>query len=257
MSPQIFGFDFGVSFAPNVTANIAGNQCSSAGSASASFPLTVPSGCVALQSSAAAVDEFRPKNMVELMTRYQGVFGPVGLYAVGGYVASGHVQGAGAGTPGFGPATNGFSVGDGGLAVTIAGFTVGGHIIGGQMNGQVALQPKGGVHAIAWIAGVQYAIGPITVGASWYNYQSQGSAGSVSGPGGGSLLGISQRYDEGLDIGGTLSIAPGLVAYAGYSYGQKHQGSFNFITNQTTGAAAGFNNTMNSNIFTIGTRVSW
>jgi predicted porin len=122
------------------------------------------------------------------------------------------------------------------------------------MNGQVALQPKGGAHAVAWIAGAQYTVGPLTVGASWFNYQSQGSPGSPNGANGGSLLGVSQRYDEGLDIGGTWSIAPGLVAYAGYSYGQRHQGGFNFITAQTNNPN---NNTVNSSIFTVGTRVQW
>jgi hypothetical protein len=242
MSPQIFGFDFGFSFAPNVTANIAGNQCTAAGT-----------GCVALTSSSVTSDAFRPRNMYEAIARYQGVFGGFGIYAMGGYVGSGHVQAANAGVPGFGPNTNGFSVGDAGLALTFAGFTVGGHVIGGNMNGQVALQPVGGAHAIAWLGGVQYAIGPLTVGASYYNYQSQGSAGLATGANGGSLLGVTQRSEGGPHIGGTWSIAPGLVAYAEYGYFYRRQGDFNFVT----GAVGTANNSVNGQVFILGTRVAW
>jgi hypothetical protein len=241
MSPQIYGFDFGFSFAPNVTANIATN-CAAAGT-----------GCVALTSSSVTSDAFRPRNMYEAIARYQGVFGGLGIYAMGGYVGSGHVQAANAGVPGFGPNTNGFSVGDAGLALTFAGLTVGGHVIGGNMNGQVALQPVGGAHAIAWIAGVQYAVGPLTVGASYYNYQSQGSAGLATGANGGSLLGVTQRSEGGPHIGGTWSIAPGLAAYAEYGYFYRRQGDFNFVT----GAVGTANNSVNGQVFILGTRVAW
>ena len=69
---------------------------------------------------------------------------------------------------------NGFSVGDGGLALTYAGFTVGGNVLWGAFNGQVQLKPQGGANAVAWVAGAQYAIGPLTLDASYLNYQSAG-----------------------------------------------------------------------------------
>jgi len=48
---------------------------------------------------------------------------------------------------------SGFSVGDGGLALTYAGFTIGGNVLWSADDGQVSLQPQGGVNAIAWVGG--------------------------------------------------------------------------------------------------------
>ena len=106
--------------------------------------------------------------MFEGMVRYQGNFSGLGVYGIAGYSASGDVSA---------PAQqyNGFSVGDAGLVLSFAGFSFGGNVLFGDYNGQVGLQPKGGKSAIAWVVGAQYATGPITVGASWFNYQSQGS----------------------------------------------------------------------------------
>jgi predicted porin len=182
--------------------------------------------------------------MYEIMARYRNTFGGLGIYAVGGYVGSGHVNSPLAGVSAVLPNATNFSVGDGGLALTYAGFTVGGHVIFGQLNGQVGLKPQGAPNAVAFIAGMQYANGPLTVGASWFNYQSQGAV---------ALTGLSQRYDEGLDIGGTYAIAPGLLAYVGYSYGQRHQGGVDFIS----GAVGPLNNTVHVQNFLIGTRVAW
>jgi hypothetical protein len=52
--------------------------------------------------------------------------------------------------------------GSGGVALTDAGFTVGGNIIGGAMNGQLGLRPKGGAPPLDVLAGVKYAAGPFT-----------------------------------------------------------------------------------------------
>jgi hypothetical protein len=228
LSPQFYGFDLGISFAPNVTANIAGNQCNAAGP-----------GCVALTTSSAAADSFRPRNMVEIEGRYRGTVNALGIYAIGGYVSSGIVHN------GAGPdLANGFSVGDAGLALTYAGVTIGGHLQIGAYNGQVALQPKGGAHAIAWLAGAQYATGPLTVGTSYFNYQSQGSP---------DLVGISERHENGVAVGGTYAIAPGLVGFVSYLYGDRQQGGFNFITNAT---GPGDNN-VHSQMLLLGSRVQW
>ena len=86
-------------------------------------------------------------------------------------------------------AYNGFSVGDGGLALTYAGFTVGGNVLWGAFNGQVGLKPQGGVNAVAWVGGVQYAVGPLTIAATYMNYQSQGAA---------AMINKSQSYNDGI-----------------------------------------------------------
>jgi len=114
----------------------------------------------------------------------------------------------------------------------------------GQFNGVLALQPKGGVNANAWLVGAQYATGPLTVGASYYVYQSQGSPLTV---------GIAQRVERGLAIGGNYTLAPGLVMYLSYLYGTRHQGDFNFATG-TTGAAF---NDVKTQLIGLGTVVKW
>ena len=184
------------------------------------------------------------------MGRYQGNFGGLGIYGILGYSGSGHVHvwGSTPGGLGVGSTTtayNGFSVGDGGLALTYAGFTVGGNVLWGAYNGQVGLKPQGGVNAVAWVGGAQYAVGPLTIAASYINYQSQGAA---------AMINKSQSYNDELAAGITYSIAPGLNAYAEYLYGQTHQGGVSQISG-ATGTSA--NNDWHGQSFIIGTRVQW
>jgi predicted porin len=229
-SPRFYGFDIGMSFAFNNAANNA-----------AACPVAA-AGCANLSSS---LTNFygggaRPRNWYEIMGRYQGNFAGLGIYAIAGYSGSGHTN-----VPPAFQQFNGFSVGDAGIALTYAGFTVGGNVLAGNLNGQVALQPQGGVHAIGWLAGVQYATGPITLAASYYNYQEQGST---------AMVGISQRYDDALAAGITYAVAPGLNAYAEYLYGQVHQGDVNVVTG-TNFSAAG--NNAHQQALILGTRVQW
>ena len=100
------------------------------------------------------------------------------------------------------------------------------------------------MHAVAWLAGAQYAIGPLGLGVSYFNYQSQGSA---------SMVGHSQRYDDGFATGVNYAVAPGLVAYAEYLYGQVHQGGVNLVG---VGSSAEYND-VHSQSFILGTRVQW
>jgi predicted porin len=242
-SPRFAGFDIGASFAPANTANNA-SACPVAGA-----------GCVAVSTatSSAFGGENRPTNWYEVMGRYQGNFGGLGVYGILGYSGSGHVHVWGStpgGTPVGGSSTgpvgyNGFSVGDGGLALTYGGFTVGGNVLWCAFNGQVNLKPQGGANAVAWVGGAQYAIGPLTIAASYINYQQQGSV---------VMIGRSQSYNDELAAGITYSIAPGLNAYAEYLYGQTHQGGVSQISG-ATGTTS--NNDWHGQSFIIGTRVQW
>lgn len=233
-SPTFAGFDVGVSYAPN-------NSTTNDGACG-----VASSGC-ANTSNGGTSTTFgggsRATNMFEIMGRYRASMGPVGIYGIAGYSASGH-------TTDNAPVTasnaqyNGFSAGDVGLALTFAGVTVGGNALFGDYNGQVGLQPKGGASAVAWIAGAQYATGPLTMGVSYFNYQSQGAV---------AMVGKSQRYDDGLAAGLTYSVAPGMVAYVSYLYGQVHQGGYNIATG-TPGTAY---NDLHSQVFSLGARVFW
>ena len=237
-SPRFAGFDLGVSFAPSNTANQS-SACSVAGAGC---------GAVSTADTNAFGGENRPTNWYEVMARYQGNFGGLGVYGILGYSGSGHVHVVGSVPGGFGGAPtgyNGFSVGDGGLALTYAGFTIGGNVLWGAYNGQVSLKPQGGANAVAWVGGAQYAIGPLTIAASYINYQQQGAA---------AMINKSQSFNDELAAGITYSVAPGLNAYVEYVYGQTHQGGVSQITG-STGTSA--NNDWHGQAMVIGTKVQW
>jgi hypothetical protein len=245
-SPRFAGFDLGVSFAPNNSVNNS-SACAVAAAGCVATSSVLPGSGV---SGSLFGGENRPTNWYEVMGRYQGNFGGLGIYGILGYSGSGNVHVAGS-TPGnlsVGSTTtayNGFSVGDGGLALTYAGFTVGGNVLWGAYNGQVSLKPQGGVNALAWTAGATYAVGPLTLGAAYLNYQSQGAA---------AMINKSQSYNSGAIASVVYSIAPGLNAYADYLYTQTHQGGVSQITG-ATGTSA--NNDWHGQSFIIGTRVQW
>jgi len=250
LSPQIAGFDFGLSYAPNTTNGFGITNCS-----------TVGSGCPNLSSSPLPADASRLTNITEVGARYQGLLGGVGILAYAAWMHSGTVdytggvaaaRGTGAtGTPAGGTFSgkfNGVNLGSGGIALTFAGVTVGGNVVGGQVNGLGAAQPQGGVNELGWLAGAKYVTGPLTIGAVYENVNSQGAP---------QLVNISQRHEWAMEAGLGYAIAPGLTAYAEYIYQQRHQGSFNFATNATSGATAGANNNTRAQEFLVGTNVTW
>src|SRR6202008_4549272 len=96
-----------------------------------------------------------------------------------------------------------------GVAVTASNFTFAFDYIGGQINGQLALNPEGGVPMSAWVAGVTYLNGPVTLGLMYEDINSQGDA---------RLAGYSQRREQGLAFGGNYKLAPGLQMVAEYQY---------------------------------------
>jgi len=230
-SPRFAGFDVAVSYAPNN------------GSNNASACPVAEAGCLALSSNPTGAfgGADRPENWVEAMARYQGTFAGFGIYGIAGYSGSGNVKNTAPGSQKY----QGFSVGDAGLVLSYAGFSVGGNVLWGAYNNQVQLAPKGGVNAVAWLGGVAYVNGPWQGYASYYNYQYQGA-----GPG----PGIGQRYDDAAFVGAQYAIAPGLNAYAEYLYGQSHQGGVNLLNG---GTDTGVNNNVHIQSFIIGTRVQW
>lgn len=228
LSPNLAGFDFGISFAPSQAGIQDGGGCTAA-----------YTGC-AMQSSVAAgaAGIAQAKNTVEVAGRYRGNFAGFGVAASAGYYGSGYV------TNSSGPNKyDGLSVGEFGLELSYAGVTVGGNVEGGQMNGQWGLMPKGGKQGVAWIAGAQYTTGPVVIGASYFNYQDQGTFGVGT-----------QRSNTGIAAGGTYAIAPGLVAYLSYLYGDIRQGGVNLLTG-ATGTVS--NNEVHSQVITLGTRFMW
>ncbi len=188
-----------------------------------------------------AGDGARVLNLVELGARYQGKFDGLGVLAYGVYGMSGHTNYTG---PIGGQTYNNLNFGNVGIALTYAGFTVGGNYIGGAVNGQLAPQPSGGAPMSGWLAGVTYKTGPLIVGLVGEGTNSQGSPVTT---------GKTQRYEYGINAGASYTIAPGLVAFAEYIYQHRQQNGYNFAT----GAAGGAYNTVQSQGLQIGTTIYW
>lgn len=233
LSPQLAGFDFAASFEPDD--NVLND----------SFP-GAAAGSPQLSTGVAPGEIARRRNTYEAAIRYQGDFGPAGLYAMAGYIGSGHV------TRGLGAAPgdyNNLGAFMGGLAVNFGGLRVGGAVFTGQVNNQLGLKLDGAANMVAYIAGAQYKLGPATLGISYLNVLSAGVANPVTN----TPLG-SQRREGGVNIGGTYVLAPGLLGWLSASYGQKYQGGVDMATG-TVGSGA--HNTIKVEGIALGTLIRW
>jgi len=245
LSPQIAGFDFGFQYAPN-TANGNGlggsnnslnNSITGAGTGTGLSCTVANSGCPTLTSGPGSLDGARITNQTVIGVRYQGVLFGVGLLAYAAYEHSGHATYTGpASTTAFGAANlgntaavggtaahfngnyDGLSFGSGGAALTFAGFTVGGNIIGGRVNQQLALAPQGGAGELGFLVGAKYVAGPFTAGIVGETYTSQGNV---------NMTGLTQRRSRGIDAGLSYVVAPGYTVWGEYMYQDVYQGGVN------------------------------
>lgn len=192
LSPNFAGFDFGVSFAPS-TASLLGAVTP----ASAGFGPT----------TSAFPGDSRPRNIFEVVGRYRGTFGGVGVAANFGYLGSGRVEDGTAGA--F--KTEGLSVLDGGAAITYMGLTVGGHVSGGRFNGQLNLTAKGEKDSLVYLIGANYENGPYSIGAHYAN---------VSIPGN---FGDGMRKISAVAVGASWNWAPGAQALAELVTGEQDE----------------------------------
>ena len=113
------------------------------------------------------------------------------------------------------------------------------------MNGQLALQPKGGAPLVGILAGVKYVAGPFTAGIVAEEYWEQGSV---------NLTGISQLRARGLSTGFSYTLAPGFTAFAEYLYMDQYQADRNFVTGAIGSNA---NNNIRGQTFLIGDVVNF
>jgi len=254
VSPVIYGFDGGIAFAPNNSGPFDGSGCTSAFGGV---------GCATQSSSNSAQDLTRYRNELGIALRYRNAFGPIGLAVSGIYTVSGVVNpgpnvtgsggAVGAGTPATtasGIRYNGLNIGDiGGIVSINKVVDIGANVMWGAFNGNWGLQPKpNGLQtstttAIGWTAGVKYNIpsAPVTLGTYYFNYKNQGQPGIPT-----------QRVYQGLDVGATYGMGPGVVLVAEYAWGQNYQGDYDFLTG-ATGTSAG--NKVQAQVLTAGISV--
>ncbi len=227
LSPRFGGFDFGLAYEPNATGSGEAN-CASAALGGAECPR-------ASTIAGPAAAQYR-RNMVDVVGRYTGALGPVGVTATLGALTAGHVNNTAA------PASDPTVV-QTGLVVSYGGLAVGGNVMTGNINGSFVPLPEGGRHETAWIAGTSYAAGPFIVGAAINGTDYQGAMGP----------GIGGRHELGIAVGGTYAWAPGTALYLSFLYGHRHQVGYDFATGAPGSAS---NNTSATGVL-IGNTFNW
>jgi hypothetical protein len=271
MSPK-FGdlIDFGVSYEPGTGTN--GENGGSPGNCP--YGETVNNGivgpmisnnsigCDSASSTSIASEAGRRRNTFDGVVRLRTAIGPVGVaFTIGGIEGS-HVlyNGVVSNTT---VRYNGLSLLDSGLQVTYGGLAVGGHILYGRGNntqGNWALQPTGGVNEAAFLVGSSYTYGPNVIGFHAYTYQSAGSWNqTLRYQANGNNVG-KVRYEEGVAVGDTFTLAPGAYLLLTYLYGTRHQAGVDLLSGAVSGSTYGKvvtnNNTRAQAIF-VGTMFRW
>jgi len=230
LSPQFYGFDFGVQYAPN-QGNSFQNSAGAAGCVQAS------PGCIALTSGN---DATRWYNQVGVGLRFQQNFGAVDFKAYGFWETAGQ-ENLTAG-PGYLNTTaarlaatsadlgriryDNLNFYKAGVAVTAMNITAAFDYIGGAINGQLNMRPSGGADMNAFVTGLTYVNGPLILGAEFGLVESQGDA---------RLVGVSQRREYEVAFGGNYRLAPGVQLVGEYMYTHRHQGAYNFATGAVGG----------------------
>jgi outer membrane protein OmpU len=255
-TPQFFGFDAGLSYAPN-NGNAESNGCSAAIATAGN----AGTDCDRLAESGADSQTQRIRNLMELQVRYRGSFGPVGLAAAGGFTGAGTVGATGNAAP-----TEDVKLYNVGLTASAFGVTVGGIVTGGSLNyasfsrtvqttgftggntgasySTFAPLPSGtnSDDLFTWQIGASYNIGAFTFGAAYHEASYEGNVAVAS-----------NAKDRGFGIGGSYAVAPGFVLFAEYLYGTREETGVNLLTGQA-GAA---NNKGTTNVLLVGTQFNW
>jgi len=218
LSPQFFGFDFGVSFAPN---------------SNEGERVYVASNTTTYQR-----DKTGLSNEVSGSLRYRGTFGGLGVAASFGAMRADAAE----------TAYNAVSLQDvtqyeGGLSLAAYGITVGGYYTWGSFGGATRTAIRSGLDdATNWVIGATYKTGAIAFGALF------GQAERDNGPT------LSDRKQQIISVGASYSLAPGLELFTNYT-NLDDENIANSTSNPTSYAASGRDRS--ADIFVIGTRLSF
>jgi hypothetical protein len=258
LSPSFYGIDIGFEYGPNQ-----GNSFSNSATSDpyAVGPCnTASANCINVTSG---TDSSRWVNRFGFGLRFIENVGGAVLQGYGDFTLSGEAKNGAAVLAG--PTHLATGAGalkydgqrffNGGLAATYMGFTINADVTHGRLNGSNALDPTGGVPMQAELGSISYAVGPFSVGVLGGIEDSQGTA---------QLVGISQRHEVALAVGGAYRIAPGINLCLEYQYVQKHQGDVNLssgnigpATAATIGASGSAGNDIHLNGLTFATIVNW
>lgn len=229
MSPQFYGFDFGVDYTPNDGNGYSANNCNVSSAAA----------CIVASSSGATADS-RYINRVSVGARYQHAFDMVDVKLMGYYTTAGKVSNTTTAQQ------DNISLYDFGAAVTAFNTTLAVDYSGGANNGGLFMKPKGAPNENSILVGATYRNGPLTLGAEFETID-------MAGNGGLAQYKMGTQHEYGATFGANYALAPGLNLTAEYIYIHRHQGDWNYAT-KTAGLA---NNDAQGQAFTVSTVVTW
>jgi predicted porin len=220
LSPQFFGFDFGVSFAPN------GNEGEN----------FLAGGSTAFQRDP---NQGSIRNELSGAIRYRGSFGNVGVAAafsaMTGDAPDVHSQ-----APVQLQDPNAYQAG---LNLSAFGVTVGGHYMWGKYAG--ASFGRQGIreglgNSSNWTLGATYRAGAISVGA-FYSLGQRDNGGT-----------LADREQRAIGVGAVYTIAPGLEAFANYTNISDEN-----IANNASNPTSIAQRNRDIDIFILGTRLAF
>ncbi len=228
MSPQFFGFDFGVSFAPN---RREGEEYRS-----------VTSGLTASTQVLQRDPNDTPRNELSGAIRYRGSFGNIGVQA--GLAA--HRMDAQAVAPTAAQLQD-ISEYQAGLQVTGFGLTVGGMYRWGRYGGVTGTALRQGLgNSSTWGLGATYVTGPIAVGGFYAKAERDQGA-------------LADRTQTVWSLGASYTLAPGMDLFANYS-NISDKNISNSSSNPTALAPAGNGpgaRNRDIDVFVVGTRLTF
>jgi predicted porin len=200
LSPQFFGFDIGVSYAPNegegedtgCLNSFASTNCDRA------TAITNPGG------NARSHDMPGRLNEVQWMARWRGSLGGVGLAASVGGMHAQVIKDVSL-TGDINRTLRNPEVYQAGLQATYMGFTLGGGYMFGNTNFFYIPTARGAKDMSMMYGGLSYTAGPVSVGANMYSGQYSGSDANPRG---------QRRWAY--SVGANYRLAPGLDLVAEY-----------------------------------------
>lgn len=193
-SPVFSGFQAGLSYTPRNDSNLTDVNRTKAGTTAVISAANSATGVAYGNWSSLFQD------IVEIGANYKNTFGGVGIAASGGYFWGKAETTSGVAYKDL----NAFQLG---AKVTYAGFTLGGGYVSHGESGQAKSANLFRDKNEVWNVGLQYATGPILVGAAYTNGKDPGSL-SVRG----------KRELETWGLGASYTVAPGLAVGAEYTY---------------------------------------
>ena len=263
MSPQFFGFDFGVSYAPNGGGFGNGGCPSDTATAGCDRAYAFRGATAWAVAPAAQLGAMARRNEYQVAGRYRGTFAGVGLAVTAGYIGSGTAYDLSNSNAQV-RTMNGLNVWQVGAQATYLGLTVGASYQQGDYNFFWGNTVRGDRQAQTLNVGASYTAGPITVGSNFVTGVYEGGARSDFDPVTGRLVrqanptaygdrnNLASQRRWGMSVGGNYRLAPGLDLIAEYVYHSVRENGRDLDV-----ARPGIQSRGQSNVFILGSRLAF